>query len=269
MRSILLHIADDACLEARLQVALDLARSLEGHLTCLQATPYEFVLPGDFYGVGAAEIVVSMGKTADALRQRVEARLAGEDIAWSWQQEGGPAEELLIEQCGLSDLVVVGCSDPVSRFSAKLPGRVVARSRTPLLVVPPDATGLDCTRSALVAWDGSPEACRALRAAVPLLAHARAVVLASVEEQKKETRFDLPATEGAEYLSRHDIACEMVELPAEDRSIGQVLAGAAAARDAAYLVMGAYGHARLTEMIWGGVTRELFAHPPLPIFACH
>ena len=269
MRSILLHIADDACLEARLQVALDLARSMDGHVTCVQATPYEFVVPGDFYGTGAAEIVVSMGKAADALRQRLEARLAGEDVAWWWQQESGPAEERLVARSGLSDVIVIGCCDPVSRSSSKLPGRVVARACAPILLVPPQATGLDCTGPALVAWDGSPEASHALRAATPLLARAERVILASVEEPREKRSFDLPATEGARYLSRYGVACDMVEFPAEDRSIAEVLTGAAAAHDAAYLVMGAYGRMRLSEMIWGGVTRELLASPPLPIFACH
>jgi nucleotide-binding universal stress UspA family protein len=51
--------------------------------------------------------------------------------------------------------------------------------------------------------------------------------------------------------------------------VAEVLSEAAAARDAACLVMGAYGRMRLTEMIWGGVTRELFARPPLPILASH
>lgn len=270
MRSILLHIADDDCLEARLQVALDLARSMDGHVTCLQATSYEFILPGDFYGTGAAEMIVSLGEAADALRERLEARLAGEDVAWSWQQETGPAEERLIARSGLSDVIVVGCCDPVSRSSASLPGTVVARARTPILLVPPEATALDCTGTALVAWDGSPEACHALRAARPLLARAERVILASVEDEPPERRaFDLPPVEGAEYLSRHGIACEMVELPAGGRPVADVLGEAAAERDAAYLVMGAYGRMRLTEMIWGGVTRALLTRPPLPILACH
>ena len=269
MRSILLHIDDDDCLDAKLQVALDLARSFGGHVECLQAVPYEIGVPGDLYGTMAAQILPELRGAADRLRQRIEPRLAGEDVAWSWLHEDGPAVEKLIDRSGLSDVIVVGCCAPASRAPSDLPGELAIRARTPILLVPREARGFDPARPALVAWDGSPEACRALRAATPLLARAERVILATVAERSDEQRFDLPATEGAEYLSRHDIACEMVELPAEDRPVGQVLAGAAAARDAGYLVMGAYGRMRLTERIWGGVTRKLFAHPPLPIFACH
>ena len=269
MRSIALHIDDDDCLDAKLQVALDLARSFDGHVGCLQAVRYDIGVPGDLTGVMAAQIIPELRKAADKLRSRIEQRLAGEDVAWSWVQEDGLAAEILISRSGLFDLIVVGCCDPVSRTSSSLPGEVAVRARTPILLVPPETRGFDPSRPAVVAWDGSPEACRSLRAATPLLAHAERVILATVSRSTDERAFDLPAIEGAEYLSRHDIACEMVELPAENRTVGQVLGAAAAARGAAYLVMGAYGRMRLTEMIWGGVTRELFARPPLPIFACH
>ena len=137
-----------------------------------------------------------------------------------------------------------------------------------MLLVPEQVNGINCAGTALVAWNGSTEASLALKAAVPLLAKARAVVLASVRGDPA-SGFDLPAVEGAEYLSRHGIACEIIEFPAEHGTVAQVLADAAVRREAAYLVMGAYGHSRLVETVLGGVTSELFAEPPLPIFTCH
>jgi nucleotide-binding universal stress UspA family protein len=138
------------------------------------------------------------------------------------------------------------------------------------LVVPEGAKGLDCNGAAIVAWNGSAEASHALRAAVPLLTKATSVVLASVPGERDADRgLDLPAIEGAEYLSRHGIASEIIEFPLGQTSVAQVLAEAAVRREAAYLVMGAYGHSRLVETVLGGVTRELLANPPLPIFCSH
>lgn len=269
MRSILLHIHDDECLEARLQVALDLGRSFGGHLDCLHATPFEVEVPGDLYATMAAQILPEIRRASDALRERVEQRLAGEHVAWSWIQEDGLAAERIIGRSGLSDVIVVGSCDPYSEGPSDLPGAIAIRARTPVLIVPRAVDGFDCSRPALVAWDGSPEACRALRAATPLLARSQQVLLLTVARDSDERRFDLHPTQGAEYLSRHGIGCEVVERLADNRPIAQVLAEAAAQSGAAFMVMGAYGHTRLTEMIWGGVTRELFARPPLPIFACH
>lgn len=269
MRSILIHIDDDACLKARIQVALDLARSFDGHVTCVQAIPFVVGMPGDLYGTMAAQMLPELREAADKLRAKIEGDLANEDVSWSWVQEDGPAVDRLLQFTNLSDVVIVGCCDPVSKGYAPLPGDLAIRSRTPVLIVPPKVVGFDTRGPALVAWDGSPEACRALRAAVPLLARSQSVTLATVTE-KSERAFDLPPTSGAEYLSRHGIPCEIVEFPAV-KSIAQVLTDAAMVRDAAYLVMGVYGHARLVETLFGGVTRELLAHPPvpLPILAFH
>ena len=70
MRSILLHVADDESLEARTQVALDLARAFGGHMTCLQAVPYEYGVPGDFYGAVVADLIPALREAAERLRAR-------------------------------------------------------------------------------------------------------------------------------------------------------------------------------------------------------
>lgn len=268
MRSILLHIHDDECLDARLQVALDLARAFEGHLTCLQAAPFEIGVPGDLHGMMTGDLLQELRRTANRLRAQLEDRLTGEDVASEWVQVDGRAVDQVLRRAGLSDLVVLGSCEPLSRRGpALLTGDVILRARTPVLVVPPQTKRFDCGGPAVVAWDGSPEASRALRGAVPLLARASAVTLVTIGEYDKA--FDLPPIEGAEYLSRHGIGCEMSEVPLRGGSIGEALAEAAVSHGAAYLVMGAYGHSRLFETLWGGVTRHLLTDPPIPILASH
>jgi nucleotide-binding universal stress UspA family protein len=268
MRSILLHIADDQSLESRTQVALDLARAFAGHVTCLQAVPYEYGVPGDIYGSIVADLIPALREAAEKLRQRCESRLEPEDVAWSWDSRDGPAAEHLLRASSLNDVVVVGSREPASKAPSLLARNLVMRLRTPMLLVPEHATGLDCTGTVLVAWNGSEEASRALKAAMPLLAKARSVVLASVLGEP-DRDFDLPAVEGAEYLSRHGIRCEITEFGTADGSVGELLAAAVARREASCLVMGAYGHPRLVETVLGGATREIFDNPPVPIFTCH
>jgi len=268
MRSILLHIADDEALEARTQVALDLARAFDGHLSCLQAVPYEYGVPGDFYGGMLADMVPILRTAADKLRERGERRLAPEDVTWSWDHEDGRAHEHLLRRSSLSDIVVLGSREPMSKAPSLLARQMVMRLQTPMLLVPEHVNGLNCAGTALVAWNGSAEASRALKAAVPLLAKARSVVLASVLGEP-EREFDLPAVEGAEYLSRHDISCEITEFSFDHGTVAELLTDVAARREAAYMVMGSYGHSRLVETVLGGVTRAIFAKPPLPIFTCH
>jgi len=270
MRSILLHIDHDEGLEARLQAALDLARAFEGHVTCLQTISFDVAVPGDLYGSMIAELVPVLRENADKLRDRTTARLDSEDVSWNWVQEEGSVRSQLLYREALADVVVMGTHDPAGgRAPSALTGDVAVHGRTPVLVVPESARSLGLGGPALVGWNGSTEAANALRAAVPLLARASSVVLATVTGEPGTRDFDLPPVEGAEYLARHGIGCEMVELPLRDDSAARTLALAAAARTASLLVVGAYGHARAIETLFGGVTRDLFGDPPVPVFASH
>lgn len=271
MRSILLHVSDDACMEARLQVALDMAREFDAHITCLQPVAFDFAVPGDLYGTMVTELIPVMQENADRLRNRLSARLANEDVTWHWRQEEGPARPLLMRAEALADVVVLGARDKAveGKGPSSLAGYMAVHGRSPLLVVPETARSLDVTGAAVIGWNDSLEAADALRGALPLLQRASSVTLAHVAEQSDDARVALPAVDAAEYLSRHGVKCEIVEFEAGDETVAQVLTNAAVVRGAAFVVVGAYGHARVIETIFGGVTRELFSDPRLPILTAH
>lgn len=271
MRSILLHIDSDPGFEARLQASLDLVRAMDGHLTCLQTISYDFAVPGDIYGSMVAEMLPVVRENANKLRDKITARLESEDVRWDWRQEQGPSRDSLLGWASLADVVLLGVHDPLgsARAPAPLLGDLVVNGGTPVLVMPDTAKSFDVAGVAVVGWNGSIEAAHALRAATPLLARASSVVVACVAEERDNQEFDLPPLDGAEYLSRHGIECEIVELPLEAESVAEALADAAAARRAALLVIGGYGRPRVVETVFGGVTRKLLSAPPLPILTAH
>ena len=104
---------------------------------------------------------------------------------------------------------------------------------------------------------------------MPLLAKSKTVHLVTVTEDKDRERFDFPPVRGAEYLSRHGIDCELVEIPRGEVSIADTLFSTALARKCGLMVMGAYGHSRLAEMLLGGVTRRAVTNPEIPILLAH
>lgn len=271
MKSILLHIDHDAALKARLQVALDIARACGGHITCLQAVSYEVFAPGDFYGSAIAAAMPVIKENAENLRAETEEQLEKEGVMWDWRFVYGIASHRLLEHSPLADVVIVGPSDigDGGRGPSAIAGDLVLHAPVPVLVVPGDQTSFDVTAPAMVAWNGSAEAAHALRAAVPLLAMARKVWLVSIAEPADKPRFDLPALEGAQYLSRHGIACELAEVPRGEAKIADTLFSAAQMRECGVMVMGAYGHARLAEMLLGGVTRQMLTEPQMPILLAH
>lgn len=271
MYSILLHIGDDDGLSARMQVALDIARAFDGHITCLQPVNMAIFAPGDFYGSAMEVALPAIKERAEKLRAKIEDDLANEGVQWDWIFEEGIALHRLLAHSALKDLMVVGPSDiGVSSVGpSRMVGDLVLRSRTPVLVVPEDQKGLDCFAPAMVAWNGSSEACNAVRAALPLLKRASKVYLIKVSEEPHGDRHDFEPVEGAAYLSRHGVDCEIVEVPPGDASISDTLSAAAQMRECSYMVMGAYGRSRLAEMLLGGVTRQSLKDPQLPVFLAH
>ncbi|WFL77630.1 universal stress protein [Altererythrobacter arenosus] len=271
MKSILLHIGDDNGLEARVQAALDLARAFDGHVLCQQSVSYETFAPGDMYGTALTAVIPVMKEAAEELRAKLEADLANEDVSWEWDVRYGNAAHLLLEASAISDVIVVGAhgANESQERASRLVGELTTHARTPVLVVPQKARRLDVAGPAMVAWNGSTEACIALRAAVPLLKRANSVYLVTVSEERERERYDVPPVSGAEYLSRHGIEAEMIDIPRGAETIAETLFEAAETRKCAYMVMGAYGHSRLAEMLLGGVTRRVLTDPKLPILLAH
>lgn len=273
MKSILLHIDHDSALPARLQVALDMARASNGHITCLQAVNYNVFMPGDFYGSAIAAAMPVIRENADKLRARIESAMEHEGVSFDWRFEYGMPAQRLIAASPLADVVLLGPAEPGMDASgpSALVGDVVTRAAVPVLVVPETCTSFDVGAPMMVAWNGSAESAHALRTAVPLLACSCKVILACVVDPDDDARagFDLPSTEGAKYLARHGIACEMVELPRGSAPIADTLFAAAQMRDCGLVVMGAYGHARLAELVLGGVTRSMLSAPQMPVLLAH
>ena len=118
----------------------------------------------------------------------------------------------------------------------------------------------------LVAWDSRIEASRALRESVGILTRAEDVRLALVDPEESEGGHGAePGADAAAYLARYGIKVTVDRLPSSGHTIAAVLRRHAIDTSAELLVMGAYGHSRLRERIFGGVTRSMLDEPPLPI----
>lgn len=273
MRSILLHIHDDTGMEARFQATLDLARRFDGHITCLQAVPYEFGIPGDYYLSAAMEMTAAFRESADRFQNELETRLAAEDVRWDWVRSQGDAINEIDHLAPLSEIVVLGPSNLTGEpaHPSKFVSEAVVTVRPPVLIVPAAGKGLSPDGPAIVAWNGSSECAHALQTALPILQQASEVHILSVRERKaREHARKLSTSDAAKFLARHDVEPLVNELPRGDEtSIAATLIDAAQARKAVIIVMGAYGRSRFRERVLGGVTREMLSDPPIPLLLCH
>lgn len=262
MKTVLLLVHDDAGQEARLQAALDLTRALNGRLTCVDVTPVA-MFAGDVDGAAQAMILAEERKVEAANRIALNARMGREEVSWDWIDTTGDVTRCLMREAGLADLIVVNCKREtlLSIEPRGVVAQVVTQARCPVIAVPDHIRGLDVSGPVLVAWDGSPPNMAALRASVPLLKMAESVCLFAVEDGGRGA----PAEAAAAYLSRHGIHAEIERVRAEGVKPDVLILTACAARGVSYCVMGAFGHGRLTEELFGGVTRRMLDAAEAPL----
>jgi nucleotide-binding universal stress UspA family protein len=268
MKSVLLYANPDNGLESRLQAALDVTRMFEGHLTCLQVSPYDAFIMGDpFGGIYALPTMVEqVRRTADEHRERLEQRLRGEDVSWDWLRFDGAPAQLIVDRARLADLIVLSLPGSAADAGVRdIAADILVHARSPVLAVPAEGGPFDGVGVAMIAWDGSLEASHALRMALPMLKRAAAVHVVTVTQGQRE----FPATDASHYLARHGISSELHEWAGETRSTAAALLDAAESLSAAYIVMGAYGHTRLREAFLGGATRDMLQASRLPLLLAH
>ena len=262
MRSIVIPAQRSAEFENRLETALSLARVHHSHVTVLIDTPISQFVVTDMYGGPhvAADALREACEADVLLGQRLDSRLASQDVAFDIVERIDDPVEAVCDTALLADLIVADLAFP--RLAELLVG-----TSTPVLALPPlrrpgAPDPMLLNRAAMIAWDGSRAAARALRAAIPLLRGFASVHVVSVR-RKADTEF--PQTDALHYLARHDIRAEYRECVAEN-SIEETLFREAARLDAQLLVMGAFGHSRLREFLTGGVTRYFLTGKAVPLF---
>jgi len=245
MRSILVSADRLPGMEARLETALAIARTSQGHITLLVDTPVVRYVAMD--PMGGSYVATDALKQAiaddDAAADKLEERLTRDDVPFDVIRSEAEPVEALAKAARLADLVIV------SRAGG-LAGDLALSARTPVLALD-EKTVLPSPLSCVcIAWDGGDEAACALRHAVPLLVGCPSVKVITVAEKPG----GFPPTEALRYLSRHGIKADLEELPRRG-STEETLAVAVSQAGADVLVMGAYGKSRMREYLFGGVTR--------------
>lgn len=135
-------------------------------------------------------------------------------------------------------------------------------SGRPVLIVPYIHTGPLNLDVAMVCWDGSRPAARAVRDAMPFLHKTRQIKIATVNEPIEPGETSAAAL--AQHLARHNLKADVLQLSADPGNIHNSILSAASDEGAGLLVMGGYGHSRLREALLGGVSRGIFESLTVP-----
>lgn len=274
-KDLLVIVDNDPACASRVEVARRLAEAHEAHLTGLHVMPMPRPMP--MY----PEVAMSTSLETRQRRELEEAaaraatlfqdRTRGTAARTEWRVVEGHPLEVVTVHARYADLIVLGQGRDLGETSAdlsSLPADLVLAVGRPVLVVPRYGDFPSVGAKILVAWDASREATRAVHDALPLLRRAGKVTVLSIDPEDTGE----PRTAGGDislHLARHDVPVQTATLGGADIAVGDLILSYGADHGIDLIVMGAYGHTRLRELILGGATRHLLRSMTVPVFMSH
>ncbi|WP_425099760.1 universal stress protein [Tropicibacter sp. S64] len=141
--------------------------------------------------------------------------------------------------------------------------------QVPVVVCPDDVDTPTAPKRIVIGWNESPEALRAIRAALPVLKQADIVHVVVIDPPQHGPNRSDPGGMVSQFLTRHGVKAEIDVLSKTMPRVSDVLMRHATDVDADMVVMGAYGHSRFREAILGGATRNMLERANITVFMAH
>lgn len=229
------------------------------------------------YGAISTEIDHSryFEENLDGVKDRFEDLARRNGVRAEWRRVNGDTgllADAMLKHAPYADLIVAGQvnSSTNTTIESDFVERLILESGRPVLVIPNIGDYASVGTKVLIGWNATREALRAAFDAVPLIREAERVeLLWANARDEPEIAGDLPGAELATVFSRHDIKILAKSISAPDLSPADALLNEAADSGADLIVIGAYGHSRLREFVFGGVTRTLLQNMTAPVLMSH
>lgn len=271
----ILNVLGEDRADEDLQVATKLAGEVGAHLSTLFVTMAP-VPTGRYQTLSPSWLEVrernleKLSERVTKFRQRLATTELSFDVDSVYAEVAGPAYDIG-ERAIYADLVVAG---PGVFANDDLKSQVVSgglfQAGRPVIFVPRDANATLGPKTILLAWDSRPSAAHAAREALEMMKMAQSVHVTMVDPvAASRVSGDEPGADIATYLARHGINVSVETLPSSGHFVTDTLLRHALDINADLIVMGAYGHSKLLELILGGVTKSMLKEANLPILMAH
>lgn len=270
MKAILVHVREPHAHTPAVSHAVQLAAAIQASLTAVYAAPLYFgsaVEPA----LAAALIEDTRQLVAAAVEARPAflQRAAAAGVAQCrWLVAEGRVDEALAQVAPRHDLLVLDHADGDTGPGSDVPG-IVLHTGIACLVLPRTPTSFAKPMRIAIGWNGSPEAMRAVHAALPLLPDAEVLLMQGEERERYPGLAWHPPFVVADYLREHGARVEAQTITERADAAGGALLARAAAFGAELLVMGAYGRGRFSEWVLGGATRDVLRGARIPLLLHH
>jgi nucleotide-binding universal stress UspA family protein len=276
-RSIFVHNDDSPDTERRLDIATRLANVYPAELVGaflvpgFNPTPFATAMMASEIAQRSMEHTIAEARAAEARFREAGAKAGIARV--SWRTPKIDPFEFAVREARYSDLTVLGQpsrDQPEATFNAELANAVLMLSGRPVLFVPFAGVEKTVGERILIAWKDSRESARAVADALPLLKDAKKVHAVAITPEAEESTRELLADQQVhQFLARHNVDATVKRIVAPDIDAGELLLSQAADIGADLIVMGGYSRPRITQLVWGGVTRLILSSMTVPVLMSH
>lgn len=271
-RDILAIEASGSPQESAMALALQLAVQNQGRVSGLVVSWMPSLVMAEGWVASPVWVNVRehVEKQLDADRRDLQSRLKGQDspgVVSSELLEEGQSGAAIAGRARHHDVSVIGC--PQSDLEHKVVEAALFESGRPVLLAPQKWSPRPIGRRIVVAWKPTRQASRALSDAEDFLQQASQVVLLTVDMDRTEDDCRRSGDDIIRHLERRGVASSACAIAPVGRTEARSVLDHAAAIDADLIVMGGFGRSRMSEFIFGGMTREMVRTASIPVLLSH
>ena len=261
----------------RVETAMLLAKVYQAHVTGIHFIPYP-VIP--VYGDSFPDVIPYLSadqmqqseETANKLCEKFNKKAAELEIPSEWKAINGVDVRYIIDNARYADIVIApqGYSKYGEDNTQKIDDYLSIHLGRPLLITPDLEKVFSLPKNVVIAWNESHEAARAVHDALPLLLYAENIHIISVTSSTNEEKESIIHDNDLRiHLSHHGLDAKVASLDPSTKGTGKTILEGALKHNADLIVMGAYGHTRIKEIILGGATKYLLKNTTIPLFLSH
>lgn len=277
-KTILVSLNEVPRLPQLLEAARSLGKTFAAHVSGLYVIPAVQFYPSVGYEAMPQFFdgnQIYFRDNAKAVQEGFEKAMKAEGLTFDFQLVNAATANVsdeVIARGHSADLIVLSAAnvDAPAGVEPDFVEQVVMAAGRPVMILPLKGEAKLDLSSVVLGWNDGREAARAVFDALPLLRQAKSVSVVRLDPQKsRDLDGKIAGVDVAESLSRHKVKAEILNLPTMSGDSGQALLTCAADRGAGLIVMGAYGHSRLREFIFGGATIHVMSNLDRPVLMSH
>jgi nucleotide-binding universal stress UspA family protein len=278
IKTIAVSLNDVDNLDHLLPTAVAMAVAHDAHLSGVYVIPSVEVYAA-YSGMAMAEVVDTQRKRylemSDGVRGKFARALDANGLQGEFHQLDAISVTIAREFCEaarVADVAVIAQVDSENHggVEGEFAGTVAMDLGRPVVIVPRGRSFDPVGSKVVIGWNGTREAARACFDALPMLQAGADITLVWVDPQKNAREAgNVPGTEMASALARHGFKVTAEPMPTANGDAGEALLTKANDIGADLLVMGAYGHSRLRQFVFGGASETVLSGAPLPVLMSH